>query len=81
MAANEPWREGRRRAMLTALADNPQPWRYTAKVGEGGDCTVGFVPRHGSSMLGAPPKPLGMITGRVGNGVHGLSASLLPRER
>ena len=34
-----------------------------------------------SSMLGAPPKPLGMITGRVGNGVHGLSASLLPRER
>ena len=33
------------------------------------------------SVLGAPPKPLGVITGRVGNGVHGLSASLLPRER
>jgi hypothetical protein len=49
MAANEPWRPGRWRAMLTALADNAQPWRYTAEVGEGGDCTVGYVPRHGSS--------------------------------
>jgi hypothetical protein len=34
-----------------------------------------------SSMLCAPPKPLGMVTRRVGNGVHGLKAGLLPRQR
>ena len=33
------------------------------------------------SVLGAPPKPLGMVTGREVNGVRGLNASLLPRQR
>jgi len=32
-------------------------------------------------VLGAPPKPLGMLPGRVGNSVRGLNASLLPRQR
>ena len=32
------------------------------------------------SVLAAPPKPLGMITGRVDNGVCGINASLLPRH-
>jgi len=32
------------------------------------------------SVLAAPPKPLGMITGRVDNGVCGINASLLPRQ-
>src|SRR5262249_38930725 len=33
------------------------------------------------SVLGTPPKPLGMITHRVGDGVRRFNACLLPRER